>query len=125
MKTLEYGCIGQLIIARSSALSKFSKETKDLEDIRKNLEESLISSAPENLREWLNDDLIISNLFEYGKSSRKLYFSDDHYGFTGENDIRKKLKELSKSWKNIVSIKIETSEAYRIEIKFNIVYIVY
>lgn len=107
--------IGNYLIKKGTTIKQLEKEAEELKEI-------LISSVPENLKEWLNEDLIISNLFEYGKSSRKLYFGRGDYGFRGENDIRKKMKELSENWKDVVLIKIKKSEPHRIEVKLNVVY---
>jgi hypothetical protein len=122
METLEHGCIGQLLLSRTAAWSKLSKEVEELNKRDKKIKELLISSAPENLKVWLIEDCIVDNLFEYGKSSRKIYFYEDEYDFKEMNDIKDKIKNLSEKWEGVVSIKIEDPEQHRVEIKFVVIF---
>lgn len=83
------------------------------------MRQRLLQKAPEELREWLNEDMVLTSLFCYGKCDTKIRFGDE-YGFKDLNDTKRKMLVLRSVWKNVVRIRLGVPdgmpEPYRIPV---------
>lgn len=110
-----YHGIGNSISHRAGLLAEFERNREAQKQLDEVLGFTLLEKAPTSLREWLNEDMILTNLFRWGRCDTKIYF-EGPYGFKGIADVRKKMQELRDAWKDVVLIKMMTSEDHRVEV---------
>ncbi|MFA5413844.1 MAG: hypothetical protein WC348_04930 [Patescibacteria group bacterium] len=83
----------------------------------------LRAAIPESFAKWREEasDSIISNLIQFGRSSRK-YRRDEGegrtYGYTDLEEFGRRFKQLQAAWSSVVRIKIIWEDDYRFEIFF-------
>jgi len=107
--------IGLSISNRASLMSELAKKIAEQDRADTVLQERLLEKAPEELREWLSEDAVLTNLFKYGRCGTKLNFNKD-YGFGDFADVEAKMRALRKAWKDVVQLRIDKPEPHRVEI---------
>ncbi|MCB9818966.1 hypothetical protein H6788_02180 [Candidatus Nomurabacteria bacterium] len=116
-----YHGIGYSISNRASLVSELSKKLAEQDEQDLRLKELMLKKAPEELREWLNEDGIMRALFIWGRCDTKISY-DDEYGFSNLDDVKAKLGVLRKAWRDIVYIKLDKSpEPHRVKVWFSAV----
>ncbi len=117
MSKLLKGALGDIIGRRSSALKELEKEITAIAESEKDLTAGLLKNAPAEIKEWLEEDCIIDNLFKFGISSNKIRFHED--GFGDLISVKELIMRLSVGWDGVVSITLSNEpEAHRIGIRF-------
>jgi hypothetical protein len=113
-------CIGKSLINRSRMVTSLMNQLVVQIEADKTLKKQLIEAAPETLREWLVEDLILENLFEFGIASRKIVFNKD-YDFGNLSDVTKKMKQLGKAWDKVITIVVDNEpEPHRVQVKIKV-----
>lgn len=112
-KVNTYRAIGSSLSHRASLASEFAQKLAE-QDIRdESLRKHLLELAPARLRKWIEEDCVLSLLFKYGKLDTNIVFGE--YGFKDNGDVKAKLKELGKAWRNVVRFEIGQPEPHRVQ----------
>lgn len=112
---ITYHCIGNSVSARASLISSLARQLAEQDKRDLLASEQLLQKAPEALREWLSKDMILTNLFMYGRCDTKINFHGE-YGFGDFANVQHKLRQLRKRWKDVVVIKIGVPERHRVQV---------
>lgn len=114
-----YHGIGNSIGFRAGLLAEFAVKLAQQDARDTEMRERLLQKAPEELREWLNEDMVLTTLFHYGSCDTKIKFGDE-YGFKDVEDTKAKMRVLNKAWKDVVHIRLGTPDGtpkpYRIPV---------
>lgn len=82
----------------------------------------LMSSAHEEVRQLLDECMIITDLLTYGQSSRKFRNEDgESYGYTSRTHLIRMMRRLKAAWNDEVEVKIDCVEPHRIEVTFTVI----
>jgi hypothetical protein len=115
------GSIGRLIAQRSNLVRELSDKLERLKQEEGLLAENLLAIAPESIQQWLTDDCIITNLFEYGQAQRKIVFNEKPFG--DHNQVKDLIKTLNKAWKGLVVVKLNKKpETHRVGVTFTVLH---
>jgi len=113
-----YRSIGNSVSYRSQLLTELGLKLAEQEKLDHALRKRLLEKAPKELRLWLAEDCILSDLFKFGRCSRKIRFGE--YNFRDVADTRTKISLLRKVWNDVVSIELDKNpEPHRIEVSFS------
>ncbi len=116
-----YRKIGDSISTRAALLSEVARKLAEQEARDVKLYALLLEKAPKELREWIDEEMILTTIFKYGKYDTNIRFRG-HYNFKGEDDARQKMKTLGRAWKDVVLIKLDRqAEPGRIGVQFTAV----
>jgi len=110
--------LGQGLTSRLMALQEVQLQMSRLEREKLEWESCLIESAPEEIRQWLRDGDVPTNLITLGRSSLKIYF-DARDPLLGTYDkIAAVMGHLGEAWKDAVEIRLSEPEPRRVEVRF-------
>jgi hypothetical protein len=112
-----YHCIGTSVSRRASLLARLTHELTTLNARDVETRTKLEELVPEDLREWLDSDGLLSVLYEHGRCDFKIHFGEGK-DFTSYDDIKEKMRRLGKAWKGVVTIKIKEHESSRVRVYF-------
>ena len=113
-----YRRIGVSITMRAALLAELGEKLARYDEADRVLEAQFLEVVPEELRKWIDNQAILSNLFRYGRASDKIY-CNHHFGFGDFEDTVKKLKQLRTAWRNAVSIEWDDHpESGQVEVTF-------
>jgi hypothetical protein len=107
--------LGRSISFRASLVAELATKLAEQDKLDKEMRELMLQKAPEELRKWLDEDMVLTNLFRYGRCDAKIRFGDE-YGFKNLEDTKAKMKILGNAWKDVVRIRLGTPEQYRVEV---------
>ncbi len=116
-----YRKIGDSISTRAALLSEITQKLAEQEKRDAKLYALLLEKAPKELREWVDEEMVLTILLKYGKCSTDIKFRNQ-YNFKNEDDARQKMKTLGRAWKDVVLIKLDRqAEPGRIGVQFTAV----
>lgn len=119
MSTITKGSLGSILSARLFAAKEFEETISKIYDREQSLKDELLNVATKKVRDWLREEGIITDLFKFGKSSRKIYF--DENGFGNFESTRKTLEGLQKVWEGVVNIELNKNpEPHCVKINFKV-----
>jgi hypothetical protein len=116
--------IGNSISFRVALMAEIAVKLAEQDRRDAEMRQRLLLTAPEELRKWLEENMVLTYLFQHGRCHTKINFGDE-YGFKDVDDTKAKIKVLSKVWKDVVRIRLGepdgTPEPYRIEVQLSAV----
>ncbi len=108
-------CIGHSISHRASLVAELAAKIAEQDTRDAKARKKLLEKAPKSLRNWLENDAVLSTLFKYGAYSTKINFRDK-YGFKNTDDAKKKLRALMKAWGKVITIRFAKPENDRVQV---------
>jgi hypothetical protein len=83
-----------------------------------NLAAQLMSAAPEALRKFIADEMVIHDLLRFGQFSRKINCNNNLYGWETAGEIKRIFSKLQSAWKSSIKIRF-SEEVGRIEVSID------
>ena len=101
-------------------MKEIAERVQQCRETEERTTKQLLEAAPEDLRQFLTEDLVIRDLITFGHSSRKIrLFPDPDYGFKGMKDTKKKFVALRKAWGYSINVSF-SEEVGRIQVSLNV-----
>jgi hypothetical protein len=82
------------------------------------LRQALQQAVPRMLRELIEEEAVIGNLFRYGRRSTKIKFGE--YGLKDFSDIDFAMKKLGKAWDKQITINLDSPDNDSVGVSFGI-----
>ncbi len=111
--------IGESIRLRASIAAEMAAKIAKQEEIDGKLRIALAQHTPEELRPWINNEMILELLFWYGSWSTQIEFGK--HGFVDAEDASRKMQQLSYAWEGVVTIHLDKHETHRVQVQFGAV----
>jgi hypothetical protein len=97
--------IGTSITMRLAAMTEFQRKMSEQGVQDKFIMAAMLAAAPSAWKKFFAENIIIDQLFTYGRCSAKVYFVNSD--FSNEDDVTKKVAALNKAWADVVNITVD------------------
>jgi hypothetical protein len=113
--------IKTLLLGREEKTKSITELKEALEGINSQLRVRLFSLTPDDLKELVEEEMIVRTLVEHNKISSFIRLGD--YGFKTKKAIKLTIERLLSAWDGIVTLdgRIDTQEPHRIHFSFVLV----
>jgi hypothetical protein len=108
-------------LRRAIATADFNNQLKAIEITGKALCIVLIESVPDSLKQFMDDENVLGQLWNYGQYSTNIVYN--RYNFEDYTAVKKAVDELAAVWTEQIQITLENDlEPDRVDIRFRAAY---